>query len=76
MRFLESRPLVAIGTFSYSLYLVHVPVLSWCHSLLVSPGLSPTSVVLSLIVVGVGASIAVAYVFHLLFERPFLSQRR
>jgi len=76
LRFLESQPLVAIGTFSYSLYLVHVPVLSWCHSLLMSPGLSPLSVVLSLIGVGVGASIAVAYVFHLLFERPFLSQRR
>jgi peptidoglycan/LPS O-acetylase OafA/YrhL len=79
-RFLGSRVPVLLGAFSYSLYLLHNLVL-----LYVSPGLSGTlsrlAAPLSLpapLLFGVngalnlGAVLALSYLFHLAFERPFL----
>ena len=74
-RWLEWRPLVAIGTFSYSLYLIHAPLL---HMILVY-GIWPRDLprrsdVMLLTMVGVPLILACSYLFHLAFERPFLSR--
>jgi peptidoglycan/LPS O-acetylase OafA/YrhL len=70
---LGSKPLRALGSFSYSLYLVHYSVLQpvW-HGWLGRMHLQPTVGFLSLLILGGSAAITVAYLFHLLFERPFI----
>ena len=74
LRLLESRPAVALGVFSYSLYLFHAPVLAVCQSAVRSWGL-PSNVQLALMLcVGVPLAVLCSYLFHLAFERPFLSR--
>jgi peptidoglycan/LPS O-acetylase OafA/YrhL len=75
-RLLGWKPLAWIGTFSYSIYLIHsffqLAAKRWLIQLHLSHG------ALSLFLVGVVGPIAVAasYGFHVVFERPFMSQRR
>ncbi len=71
----ESKPAIFLGAVSYSLYLVHWPVLSALHALInaripvnAEIGLTLTAEVL--------VSVAVAYIFFLCVERPFLSSRQ
>ena len=72
LRVLQARWLVLIGGFSYSYYLVHDPVLNVLHFTLVPYGLSITSLLIIMLVVCVPLCAAVAYLFHLVFERPFM----
>jgi peptidoglycan/LPS O-acetylase OafA/YrhL len=69
-RALSWRPLVAIGTFSYSLYLVHFPLLSALR------GLTHWAGRLSVFGLEVPLAVGGAYLFFLAFERPFLTRRR
>jgi peptidoglycan/LPS O-acetylase OafA/YrhL len=71
-RLLALRPVVFLGTFSYSLYLIHAPLVDLAGALLVRAHAGPAlsvAVWSALIVAVVGA----AYGFYLVFERPFLS---
>lgn len=72
---LESRPLVALGHFSYSLYLTHLPVLAGCFFALQGLGWSGGAQALALLVVGSVASLVVAYAFHVAIERRFIVRR-
>ena len=73
LRLFESRPAVLLGIFSYSLYLIHAPVLAICQSAVRPLHLTPIAEMLVLLGGGVPLALAVSYGFHLLFERPFLS---
>jgi peptidoglycan/LPS O-acetylase OafA/YrhL len=75
LRVFEHRRLVGLGTWSYSLYLTHCLVLQemltmqrFCHFFGVTA-------LLLRVLVGIPASLALAYLFFLVFERPFLSGR-
>lgn len=72
LRALESRPLVGLGHFSYSLYLTHLPVVALCYFALLPRGLSPATLALALLVTSFAASLIVAYVFYLAIERHFI----
>lgn len=72
LRLLESRWAVALGTFSYSLYLVHYPLLALMHLPLHRLNLSLPVSFLILLIVGVPVCVLAAYGFHCIFERPFL----
>ncbi len=74
LRLLESRALVGLGHFSYSLYLTHLPVLALSYFGLRRLGVSGAGFTLSLAVLGSLASLVVAYGFHLLVERPFMKR--
>lgn len=74
LRLLESRPAVLLGTFSYSLYLIHAPVLAVCQAALRPLGLPPTAALALMLGLGVPAALLCSYLFHLAFERPFLSR--
>ena len=74
LRILESRPLVRLGHFSYSLYLIHLPIVALCYFALCPLGLSEQARMLALILVGVPASLAGAYAFFWLFERRFVGR--
>lgn len=71
-RWLNSRPLVCLGTFSYSLYLMHHPIAQTLY------WLRPTTWTVSTIVafqffVSLPVIVGLTWGFSLLFERPFMS---
>lgn len=73
LRILGSRPLVYLGGFSYSLYLVQHPVLRLAEKVVAKLTASrDTNIQIHLLVV-VPITIAVAWLFSEFFERPFTS---
>lgn len=71
---LEARALVALGHFSYSLYLMHLPVLALCYFGLRGLGVTGVPLILAIPLVGGGASVLLGYGFHVLVERPFMKR--
>ena len=76
VRLLESRGVLAFGMFSYSLYLVHFPLLSMANRFLRDASWSPSARFVILISVGVPFCVLAAYMFHLAVERKFLPRPR
>jgi peptidoglycan/LPS O-acetylase OafA/YrhL len=72
LRLLEARPLVALGHFSYSLYLTHLPALALVYFGIRHQELGVGSFLLTLTLGGGAASLALAYAFHRGAERPFM----
>jgi peptidoglycan/LPS O-acetylase OafA/YrhL len=73
---LGSRPIVFLGTFSYSLYLVHAPVLETMQRFVIAPlGVGGLADFALLMVFVLPAVLLAAYGFFRLFERPFLDRR-
>lgn len=73
LRLLESAPAVAVGGFSYSLYLIHFPLLSLSHAALRGLGLGPNVRLFILVLVVSPLCVGAAWLFSQVFERPFLS---
>jgi peptidoglycan/LPS O-acetylase OafA/YrhL len=74
MRVLESRPLVAVGLASYSLFLWHHPIILWLRD----RGYTfdgPTGLAMNLVVVGVIAGTCSAITYHFV-ERPALRHKK
>jgi peptidoglycan/LPS O-acetylase OafA/YrhL len=70
------RPLAFVGTISYSFYLIHAPVLQLIWKYLLHPaGISPESMFLFYMTVGLGTAIGAAYSFFVVFEAPFLGKK-
>ncbi len=75
--FLSSRLLVFIGTFSYSLYLIHAPLLQIIWQYVLHPlHLGEAWEFVLLLLVGTPLILSAAYIFFLYCERPFLNTRR
>lgn len=75
-RALSAAPLAFIGSFAFSLYLIHAPVLAMLTTYLVRPaGLGELESLALLLLFGCPASVGAAYLFFLVFERPFLTIR-
>ncbi len=76
-RLLAWRPLVFIGTFAYSIYLIHAPLLQvlWQYPL-ASLQDKPLMMFLSLATLGTVLIVAASYLFFLACERPFLKLRK
>jgi peptidoglycan/LPS O-acetylase OafA/YrhL len=73
---LQSHVAVGVGSFSYSLYLIHFPILAMCGAVVSSWGWG-VEVRLALMVVAAPlVCVLAAYVFHLIFERrPAITSR-
>jgi len=69
---LEWRPLVVVGGFSYSLYLIHGPILQAIRFHNPVAQLTPPQVLAALVLAVAPLTIAAAYLFHVAFERPFM----
>jgi peptidoglycan/LPS O-acetylase OafA/YrhL len=70
-RFVSWRPLVFVGTFSYSLYLIHAPILQLLWQYVLNPaGLGADTMFLVLMTAGLAVVLCVAYGFFLAFEAP------
>jgi peptidoglycan/LPS O-acetylase OafA/YrhL len=75
-RLLKFKPLVAVGSFSYSLYLIHAPLLQLLWQYPFSPlQARPNLVCMSLLFLGIPIIVFISYLFFLCFERPFLQRR-
>ena len=68
-----SRPMVALGKFSYSLYLIHFPLVVTCDFALRHTDLSPNVQFALLFLIAPIFCILCAYGFHRLFECPFMT---
>jgi peptidoglycan/LPS O-acetylase OafA/YrhL len=64
---------IALGTFSYSLYLIHGPVLVFVRYFLFYLPISPDMFAAASYLLGTVMSLIIAYWFYLFFERPFMS---
>jgi peptidoglycan/LPS O-acetylase OafA/YrhL len=75
-RVLASRAALWLGVFSYSIYLVHDPILGVLDKYAFGPmDLSPLGTFGVTVALGVPLILALCYGFHLLFEAPFLRHR-
>ncbi len=72
LRLIGARPAVAVGIFSYSLYLMHAPVIALLNDLLVALGLGGRTLLAAMLTLGLPVSLALTYAFHLVFERRFM----
>jgi peptidoglycan/LPS O-acetylase OafA/YrhL len=78
------QPLTALGTIAYSLYLIHSPILFWLyraihvlfHTDINTSGQGSLAVLALNMMVGLPIALFAAYLFWLVFERPFLSRER
>jgi peptidoglycan/LPS O-acetylase OafA/YrhL len=67
------RPLAAIGTFSYSLYLIHAPLLQVMWQYVLRPAnAGDRAMFVFLMTVGLAAVLSVSHLFYRLFEEPFM----
>jgi len=64
-----------LGSFSYSLYLLHYPLLAALCLPLRAAHMDRVLMFATLIVVGIPVMLAACYVFHLAFEKPFIRGR-
>lgn len=76
VRFLSSYWLVHIGLVSYSLYLIHDPILATMKLVLDALHLRPWPQFLAMLTIGSAIVGAATYVFHIIFERPFMRPAR
>lgn len=74
MRLLESKMVFHLGLISYSLYLIHAPVLAICYSVILQWHLTSYVALTAMIGIGLPCSLAMSYIFFLAFEQPFLSK--
>jgi peptidoglycan/LPS O-acetylase OafA/YrhL len=73
---LASRPMRGVGLFSYTVYLVHLPVLWLVWHFVVEPNVTGSIARFTLLAaLTVPAVLAFSYLFSLVFERPFLTHR-
>lgn len=74
--FLSLRPLAWIGTFAYSLYLIHFPALALFEKIALHlHGFTRTGLFLTDMVFATPLIILASYAFHLVCERPFMTPR-
>ena len=74
---LSWRPLVFVGTFAYSIYLIHMPIAQviWQYGFHpLHKGFLPTYFLM--VVVGLPLILGASYLFFLAFERPFLNTKK
>jgi peptidoglycan/LPS O-acetylase OafA/YrhL len=71
LKVLSSRPLAFLGAISYSLYVIHEPVLRTMDFWLHNAGIDAWTAFRAMVVIGVPTSLAAGYGFHLAVERRF-----
>ncbi|WP_260478193.1 acyltransferase [Nonomuraea sp. WAC 01424] len=76
VRLLDTRPVRRLGSFSYSLYLIHAPLVVMINRLVVAPRVPPgMPAFLLTLALAVPASVVAAWLFASVFELPFQRHR-
>jgi peptidoglycan/LPS O-acetylase OafA/YrhL len=75
-RLFASKVAMRIGLFSYSIYLIHGPMVGVIEKYVIAPlNLAPVAKYGIFLAIGLPIVLALSYAFHLLFEAPFLQIR-
>jgi peptidoglycan/LPS O-acetylase OafA/YrhL len=76
-KILSWKPIVFIGTFAYSIYLLHAPLLQLLWQYGIHPmNLEPMTDFLILVIIGIPIILVISYLFFLICERPFIKKYR
>jgi peptidoglycan/LPS O-acetylase OafA/YrhL len=76
VRFLDTRPIRSLGSFSYSLYLTHAPLVVLIHQTVVAPHVSPgVPAFLATLALAAPVTVLAARLFAAVFELPFQRHR-
>ena len=76
MRLLDNRPMRSLGKVSFSLYLIHVPIVAIISRRLVAPHVTPGMPAFwTTLVLAVPVAVVTAWCFATVFERPFQRHR-
>jgi len=75
-RILGWRPLAWLGSFSYSIYLMHYPLLQLVYVYIAKPLATDHMGIFLIELAAVPGVIFLCWLFHLAFERPFRTRRR
>jgi peptidoglycan/LPS O-acetylase OafA/YrhL len=76
VRMLDTRPLRSLGSFSYSLYLTHAPIVVVLSQMIVAPRVSPgVPAFLATLALALPVTVVVAWLFAGVFELPFQRYR-
>jgi peptidoglycan/LPS O-acetylase OafA/YrhL len=73
LRFLNGKVAVGLGAFSYSIYLIHSPILAAINLYTLNLEMTDNVRLVFMLLVAVPVSVSIAYVFYLLVERRFLN---
>lgn len=74
--FLDTRPMRSLGSFSYSLYLIHAPIVVAIYELVVAPRVAHgVPALLVTLAIAVPVSVITARLFAAVFEIPFQRHR-
>ena len=77
VEFLDTRPIRGLGSFSYSLYLIHAPIIVAIARRLVQPHVAPgVPSFLVTLAIGVPTALIAARLFAAVFELPFTRTRQ
>lgn len=68
----QSRVAVLLGAFSYSLYLIHPPIIAYCQVRLLRLHLSPGAHLACMLLIGAATSVLAGMAMYWLIERWFL----
>ena len=74
--FFESKQLIAVGAFSYSLYLIHYPLIVFVSALMRHVQIPATIAYFVVIFLGLPVSLLGGYLFYLAVERHCVSSKR
>ena len=74
LRFFETPWAILLGAFSYSLYLTHGVVVTVIGNLFINLHLPQIEFITIFYVVAIPLSLLIAYLFYLIFEKPFISK--
>ena len=72
LRALSWKPLASLGVFSYSVYLLHYPLIRLLHLGLASVVSLSAEATFAALLCGLPLYLSVAYLFHRVAERPFM----
>ncbi len=76
-RILSWKPLPFCGTFAYSIYLIHAPLLQVVSQYMLMPlKLSPLLEFIFLVVIGLPIILRISYLFFWWCERPFIAKKQ
>ncbi len=75
-RRLSDRWLSRLGVISYSVYLIHLPLVMSCGTFVIKYRLSNATEIVIMLAVVAPAMILLGYLYHLMFERPFMNLPR
>ena len=76
LRFFNYKPVITLGAFSYSIYLIHSPILAFINLMALKTSIDINIRLLLMFFVAVPIAVAISYLFYLIVERNFIPSKK